>query len=235
MNEDQKKWLLYLQEKGIKFEIFHPDYGWENGSYTLRFCGDPDTYRIHAQPIPDIPDWRELCREMQEKGIKFEVFLDTKWYEGAFFNQNSEYYRIPQQPIPEWREEMTEETKPGLREENPHRELQIQWHEDCLHHLRTGEPMPVWEYRLKNGDGEWKICHDPHFSEKYEYRRKPRTVKYWHCVVNYVCDYGNGAENVSLWSTCSKDELESEIKNIKDDDTTAKFSPIIETTVEMDD
>lgn len=194
-----------------------------------------------AQPIPDIPDWRELCREMQEKGVVFEAACgDGSWKSSRpyFFPDymHKKDYRIPQQSIPKWsNEEMTEETKPDPRDEIPHRELQIQWHEDCLHHLRTGEPMPVWEYRLKNGDGEWKICHDPHFSEKYEYLRKPRTVTYWHCVVEYADSKTGCVISEVLQSAYCKEEAESDIARYKAKYQTAKFSPITETTVEMED
>ena len=122
---------------------------------------------------------------------------------------------------------MTKETKPDQKEEIPHRELRIQWHEDMLHHLRTGEPMREWEYRLKNGDGEWKICHDPHFSEKYEYRRKPRTVTYWHCV--FKDDNGNVFPKASI---LSKEDLRNYMERHY---KRYKKSQIIETTVELED
>lgn len=128
---------------------------------------------------------------------------------------------------------MNEETKPDPREEIPHRELQIQWHEDVLYHLRTGEPMPVWEYRLKNGDGEWRVCSDPHFSEKYEYRRKPRTVTYWHCVGGYVDS--EGKKDTVYFASGDRNDVLSETERYKARFPLAKFSPIIETTAEMAD
>lgn len=302
MNENQLKWLFDLQSKGVKFEYCNMKGEWVNNGRCTFFAAQKNC-RIPTQPIPDIPDWRELCREMQSNGVRFEnsSASGNNWFTGRLwgFNADIEAYRIPQQPLPEWKEEMNEETKPDPRkevggdkvkmfknlritdadflekidqymkdnpdsvipvdeaqiaritelvkdvkideetkpdprEEIPHRELQIQWHEDMLHHLRTGEPMPVWEYRLKNGDGEWRICHDPHFSEKYEYRRKPKEVTYYHCVISRL-DKTTGLTITSVVTRFSKDDLESYVRGEKFKGQSTKLGPIVETTVEMDD
>ena len=125
---------------------------------------------------------------------------------------------------------MTKETKPDQKEEIPHRELRIQWHEDMLHHLRTGEPMREWEYRLKNGDGEWKICYDPHFSEKYEYRRKPKmkTVTYWHCLIE-----GYGTMAVAYLIEPTADALRKHVKSLGYGYEVV--GQVTETTVEIED
>lgn len=246
MNENRRKWLMYLQSKGIKFNEYHDDLAmWLENSELLDFTRDLDCYRIPAQSIPDIPDWRELCREMQSKGVKFEMQdYDrewVKWRNGfSFSTAPITKFRIPQQPLPEWIEEMTEETKQDPREEIPHRELQIQWHEDMLHHLRTGEPMTVWEFRFKvakekSGWLKFGSSEIPAWDEGEEYRRKPRTVKYWHCVARAIIDEDEGPCNVFLWSTTSMDDMEREINIMKRTDSAATFTTIIETTAELAD
>lgn len=125
-----------------------------------------------------------------------------------------------------------EETKPDQKEETPHLELQIQWHEDKLHSLRTREPMREWEYRLKNGDGEWRICHDPHFSEKYEYRRKPRTVKYWHCLYEHT---QSGFINTESSLTALYTNMTEFKETIAGEDCGNKVLACFEQTVELAD
>lgn len=127
---------------------------------------------------------------------------------------------------------MTEETKPDPREEIPHREQQIQWHEDMLHHLRTGEPMREWEY--KERDLDWDICRgEPVWIKTNRYRRKPRTVTYWHCAAE--CVYKpTGKKEITVVRGSTKEDLDWDIKSLKSEYPTAKFSPIIETTVEID-
>lgn len=129
---------------------------------------------------------------------------------------------------------MTEETKPDPMEEIPHRELQIQWHEDMLHHLRTGDPMRMWEWKKKS-DGTWAQTIEPGWDAKTEYRRKPRTVTYWHCVARGVIDEDEGRSNVVLWSTTSMDDMEREINIMKQTDSAANFGQIIEATLEIAD
>ena len=130
---------------------------------------------------------------------------------------------------------MTEETKPDPREEIPHRELQIQWHEDMLHHLRTGEPMRMWEWKKKS-DGAWAQTIEPGWDAKTEYRRKPRTVTYWHCVGAYIGYQDNGVVDREVFSSdFSASDVQSQIDTCKENYPSAKFSPIIETTVEMED
>ena len=130
---------------------------------------------------------------------------------------------------------LDEETKPDPREEIPHREQQIQWYEDWLHHLRTGEPMREYEFRSVNEDGdaasEWKLLSNRHpsWAKTHEYRRKPRTVKYWHCAVMF-----DGLKSEVITGYC-KDEVSDQNKRCKEAYPDAKFSPIIETTVEVED
>ena len=240
MNESQRKWLLDLHEKGFRFNEYHDDLAvWMENSELLDFTRDLDCYRIPAQSIPDIPDWRELCREMQSKGVEFEAVCgDGSWKKSRpyFFPDfmGKEDYRIPQQPITKWREEMTEEAEPDPREEIPHRELQIQWHEDMLHHLRTGEPMRAWEVNYED-EGYWKplVPSNVSWSDCHKYRRKPRTVTYWHCVCIYKDALGD-VHNESFADT-NKDIIECRIKTFCSDFKNTKFGPIIETTVEVDD
>lgn len=243
MNEDQKKWLLDLQSKGVKLEGLDIQYDCWRAVRKGGFDAYLD-YRIPAQSIPDIPDWRELCRDMQDKGAVFEHEVYTNnWQKAKLeFTLFTQEYRIPQQPIPEWsNEEMTKETKPDPIEEIPHREQQIQWHEDWLHHLRTGEPMREYEFRSVNEDGdassEWKLLSNRHpsWAKTHEYRRKPRTVTYWHCVVEYADSKTGCVISEVLRSAYCKEEAESDIARYKAKYQTAKFSPVIETTVELED
>ena len=161
-----------LQEKGLKFELYRA------GSWvfnTWDFTSKIEDYRIAAQPIPDREDWRELCGKLQDCGIVFErhhADLDTwsKWKNGFCFSERPiKDFRIPAQPILAGIEKYLEEEMAEQKQDKPeihHLEQRIQWHEDKLRSLRTGEPMREWEYRLAVGDGEWKICNDPHFSKK---------------------------------------------------------------------
>ena len=128
---------------------------------------------------------------------------------------------------------MTKETEPE-QPEIPHKELQIQWHEDWVHSLKTGEPMREWECRpLNKKDSAWHIC-KPMWDENCEYRRKPRTVKYWHCVGVYT-DNGGKQDTAYLISGDRKD-LEGEIlRYAKMCQAAAKFTPITETTAELED
>ena len=238
MNENQKKWLLDLQDKGVRIDLINLDgtvvernidqsSGRKNN---LIFAASAENYRLPAQSIPDIPDWRELCGEMQSKGIYFyhQDVLDKHCVFGDF----RENYSIKRQPIPEWREEMTEETKPDPRGEIPHREQQIQWYEDWLHHLRTGEPMREYEFRPVNEDGdaasEWKLLSNRHplWAKTHEYRRKPRTVTYWHCVV---------IDNTGVPHVKGKAESRDALERVLKIYDQKKVSPITETTVELED
>lgn len=236
MNEDQKKWLLDLQSKGIRFETVSVNEKiWCKGAW--EFKNDRKDYRIPAQSIPDIPDWRELCREMQSKGIYFyhQDVLDKHCVFGDF----RENYSIKRQPIPEWKEEMTEEIKPDPREEIPHREQQIQWHEDMLYHLRTGEPMRDWEFRFVAGKEKsgWILFGSseiPAWDEGEEYRRKPKEIAYYHCVISRL-DKTTGLTITGVVTGFSKDDLESYVRGEKFKGQSTKFGPIVETTVEMED
>ena len=236
---DWKDACKKLQKEGLKFE-FYCDGSWS--SSTWNFTEKIEGYLIAAQPIPDREDWRELCGKLQNLGVEFEGYDDDGlgWISSGLilwsFRWDKEQYRIKAQPIPAGIEkylerEMTEQKQD--KPEIPHLEQQIQWHEDMLRSLRTGEPMLEWEYRLAVGDGEWKICNDPHFSEKYEYRRKPRTVTYWHCVTEYEGMYG--LIRSLLISFEGVDRLQKTVDQNKSRNSTTKFSPIIETTVEMED
>lgn len=254
MNENQRKWLLTLQSKGVRFEYCDINDEWLN-DWKCTFSASQKKYRIPAQPMPDIPDWRELCGEMQSKGVQFEMVFDLdrelvinpgeysdaprlrRYHNGfSFTDAHISCFRIPQQPIPEWREEMTEETKPDPREEIPHRELQIQWHEDMLHHLRTGEPMREWQWRKLGGAWQWLGTASSTWNRCFYYRRKPRTVTYWHCVGVYIGYQDNGVVDREVFSSdCSASDVQSQIDTCKENYPSAKFSPITETTVEVED
>lgn len=289
MNEDQKKWLLYLHDKGVRIDLINLDGTvvernidpFSGRKTNLTFAASAENYRLHAQPIPDIPDWRELCREMQSNDVLFShqnpdgIWVKSHFHEFAA-NEVRDRYQIPQQPIPEWREElnfeiedteypiwtedmlikvenraksflsklnpspiadqewreeMTEETKPDPREEIPHREQQIQWHKDWLHALETGEKMREWQVRLKGINDDWITLPPDEIPDrdKCEYRRKPRTITYWSCVAidDGMCSLLRSFENSE-----KAQELINERKKIFKD---SKFGPITETTVEMED
>lgn len=105
---DQKRWLRKLQRLGFKFQVFKvPEGRW----ITKRLCfdGNWENYRFAAQPIPDIPNWQEYCRELQSKGVEFEFNFESNWdgwkKRQWVFKDNIDQYRIPEQPIPEWKEE----------------------------------------------------------------------------------------------------------------------------------
>lgn len=60
---------------------------------------------IPAQPIPDIPNWREWCLKLQECGVKFEFdggFIERDWnvLECGFTFFGAHRYHIPEQPVP---------------------------------------------------------------------------------------------------------------------------------------
>ena len=247
MNEYQRKWLLYLQEKGVEFEnVSVNGKTWYKG--TWEFKNDPKDYRTPVQPIPDIPDWRKLCREMRSNGVRFKMLWGSMWSEGVYDFENERYrYQICEQPLPEWREEMTEETKPDPREEIPHRELQIQWHEDMLVQLKNGEKPNLrnWEYRIKEPGLktlDLDLCPNMWHSmgcrydwnKDFEYRRKPRTVTYWHCLVRYV----TGAIEFEVISGVDKQEMLGVVEEYKQyaekNNQQIKFGPITETIIELE-
>lgn len=241
-----------LQEKGLKFEFE------KHGECIARKCdftAKIECYRISAQPTPDRENWQEWCRKLDDCGVKFECYCGNDvWINHGFpdttFRYNIDTWRIPYQPIPtgiekyleeEMHEEETTATVSALKinhnqdkpeiPEIPHREQQIQWHEDMLHHLRTGEPMTVWEFRFKaakekSGWIKFGSSEIPAWDDGEEYRRKPRTVTYWHCVVIYT----TGVPHVKGTAE-SRDALERVLK-IYDQ---KKVSPITETTVELED
>ena len=123
---DQRSWLRELQRLGFKFQVFNvPEGRW----ITERLCfdGNWENYRFAAQPIPDIPNWQEYCRELQSKGVEFE-FNWVRWEKRQWvFKDNIDQYRIPEQPIPEWKEEpmatelscRTEHDPNGLAQNEP--------------------------------------------------------------------------------------------------------------------
>lgn len=265
MTENQRKWLMDLQKKGVMFEMDFSNEEWCGNR--CDFSLHRSKYRFPAQPIPDIKDWREVCLDMQSKGVLFYYYAGTMigWSNGekvGFYDPfGRSEYRIPAQPIPEWKEEphpiqsmdalqdRPEIPAKALPEKSfsmrrgkemnelkeeldkiPHRDLQIQWHEDMLHHLRTGEPM--WEWEFKNLYGDWVQC-IPKWKSTIEYRRKPRMKKvtYWHCV-GKCTDNGGKEDNVYLISGDLED-LEKEVTRNRKMYTTAKFSTITETIVEI--
>ncbi len=247
MNEYQRKWLLYLQEKGVRIDLINLDGTvvernidpYSGRKTNLTFAASAKNYRLPAQSVPSISDWREVCWGMQDKGVKFKMLWGSMWNEGIYdFEKERDRYQLIEQPIPEWKEEMTKETKLDPREEIPHRELQIQWHEDMLHHLRTGEPMREYEFRSVNEDGdaasEWKLLSNRHpsWAKTHEYRRKPKTVTYWHCFVDYTDKIGiNGI----LTSAIDDNDLLATIRSHILHYPNAKYGPITETTVEMEE
>lgn len=105
---DQKRWLRKLQRLGFKFQVFKTmDELWVTDRFD--FNGNWENYRFVAQPIPDIPNWQEYCRELQSKGVEFEFNFESNWdgwkKRQWVFKDNIDQYRIPEQPIPEWKEE----------------------------------------------------------------------------------------------------------------------------------
>jgi len=274
MNENQKKWLQDLLDKGVVFEFYNEQeriWASKSGIGRPLWFNKWDKFRIPVQPIPDIPDWREVCRDMQSKGARFEEREadGSGWFKAAngfsFTIAGITRFRIAAQPIPEWREEMEDFYAGKLADPDykkaqkklsdqakaiaaaieeklvsdtqldkiPHRELQIQWHEDCIHALKTGEPMREWEYR--NEAGYWNDVAYPSWLSRYEYRRKPRMKKVtlWYCVARFL-ETETGVISTELCgSTYDKDEVESEMQHFLKTYPTAKFSPIIETTVEI--
>lgn len=254
MPKEQREWLKKLISKGVMIELLDC-----NGNVIdleenedLDFSSKLECYRIPTQPIPDIPDWRELCHEMKEKGIRF--FHNGVLNKHCVFDDRREYYKIQPQSLPYWKEELnfeiedTEypewrppaaETKGKMNkdtskfEDNPHHELQIQWHEDMLHHLRTDEPMREWQFRRVTSCGavnEWSRIDWPEWRRKdVEYRRKPRTVTYWTFVMQ---SDGEPPEAIIGYIL---DEAKHLMRHYKELYPSAKFSPIIETIIELED
>ena len=226
-----------LQKEGLKFEYLTTVNIWSNP--ICSFQSTSDRYRIAAQPIPDREDWRDWCRKLQNLGGEFEGYDDDGlgWIRSGLilwsFRWDKKQYRIKAQPIPAGIEKYLEEEMPGQKQDKPeipHLEHQIQWHEDKLHSLRTCEPMLEWEYRLVVGDGEWKICNDPHFSEKYEYRRQPRTVTYWHCAVRWK------GKNTGIMSSYDEGKLLLDVSRTRSEGGMGiELGPVIKTTVELED
>lgn len=248
---DWKDACKKLQEEGLKFDFYSQiQERWFSDKPWI--FTDAGTFHIAAQPIPDREDWREWCRDMQSKGVRIEkqYGLYPAWGRVSnsrdFESDPITNYRIPAQPIPagiekyleeEMHEEETTAKLSSLKvnhnqdkPEIPHRELQIQWHEDMLHHLRTGEPMRKWEYRLLVGDGEWKICNDPHFSKRCEYRRRPRTVTYWHCAVRW------GGKDPGIMSSYDEGKLLLDVSRTRSEGgMDIELGPVLETTVDLED
>lgn len=235
---DWKDACKKLQKEGLKFEYLTTVNIWSNPIWSNPICSfqfTPDRYRIAAQPIPDRADWREWCRNLKKLGVEFESqnsnggWVTYKWG----FKSPKTWYRIPAQPIPAGIEKYLEEEMPGQKQDKPEShqwEQQIQWHEDKLHSLRTGEPMREWEYRLVVGDGEWKICNDPHFSKRYEYRRRPRTVTYWHCAVRW------GGKDSGIMSSYNKGKFLLDVSRTRSEGgMDVELGPIIKTTVDLED
>lgn len=109
---DQREWLKKLQRLGFKFQVFKvPGGRWTTES--LCFNSNWENYRFAAQPIPGIPNWKDCCKEMQSKGVEIEFRVGTVngnsiwgvWDRKLTFVGNTTDYRIPEQPIPEWKEE----------------------------------------------------------------------------------------------------------------------------------
>ncbi len=101
MNEDQRKWLLDLQSKGIKFENVSVNGNiWYEGPW--EFKNDRKDYRIPAQSIPDIPDWRELYIQYLEDALNHaKTGEPMKCWQVKIRNQHgwlnvSEYALLPE-------------------------------------------------------------------------------------------------------------------------------------------
>lgn len=228
------------QEKGLKFELYCA------GSWvfnTWDFTAKIEDYRIAAQPTPNLADWRESCRKLHGCGVAFDfLFQSEDWMVVHItdFGFDRTSYRIPAQPIPAGIEKYLEKEMAEQKQDNPeipHLEQQIQWHEDMLHHLRTGEPMREWEYKEEYSEGVWLSLNEygcyPEWHKENEYRRKPRTVTYWHCVGE--CTDRGGKEDTVYLMSGDLEDLEKEVLRHRKMYTTAKFSAIIETTVKMED
>lgn len=69
-------------------------------------CDSEIPFFIPAQPIPDIPNWREWCGKLQECGVMFEFDWGTgresDWRvaDCLFCMAEINDYRIPEQPVP---------------------------------------------------------------------------------------------------------------------------------------
>lgn len=194
MEWNHREWLLYLQRMGVKFEVRKGNGEWVTLSY-CSFHRAVDNYRIPRQDISKLAYCVDTCKEMKNKGVKFEMWsIDDKSWElidrELSFSLSANLYRISAQPIPPWTEENKEETK---EEEISHREERCQWHEDMAHFYRTGE-MTEWQFRRKTSENEneWMRVDVPTWSLNCEYRRKPkiRKISYWHCLYeNNGCFY----------------------------------------------
>lgn len=111
MCHDQREWLKKLQRLGFKFQVFNVlDELWESDSFD--FTKIREDYRFAAQPIPDILDWQDCCKDLQSKGVifDFQVYaFDNTLLSGEgkawVFRADATRYSIPEQPIPEWKEE----------------------------------------------------------------------------------------------------------------------------------
>lgn len=265
MPKEQREWLKKLISKGVMIELLDC-----NGKVIdleenedLDFSSRLECYRIPTQPIPDIPDWRELCREMQDKGVVFEHEVYTNnWQKAKLeFTLFTQEYRISQQSLPEWREELnfdneeTEypkwqppaaETKGKLNKDTnkletiyagamealikdiPHRELQIQWHKDKIHSLEIGEPMQEWEWSKNGIDWQSLGTIAPTWTRSFYYRRSPRIVNYWHCVIQID-------ETPEIFTEFDINEIQYRINRCKETYPLAKIGPISETIVELED
>lgn len=110
MTYDQRNWLMNLQHAGIRITGLQPDGDWITLRKDHLFLADRSRYKLPTQRVPDRVDWREFCRKLQSKGVIFELRTHNgtwgRWLNG--FNFGSKQigeYRIPEQPIPEWKEE----------------------------------------------------------------------------------------------------------------------------------
>lgn len=190
-NETWREACEKLRNEGMVFECCYKNKG---EKFRFDFINDrPLYFEIAQQPIPNRPDWREWCKRLQDAGVRFDFYYgDWEFNKFCDFHKrhHRDVFRIAQQPIPpNIGDLIMEETKPDPREEIPHREQQIQWHEDMLHHLRTGEPMKKWQCK-PDGDNRWfDYTGLPTWIRDCEYRRKPKMKKvtYWHCYVpNFI-------------------------------------------------
>ena len=153
-----KKW----QDMGVKFE----QVAMPINTY-LDFKRDAENYSIPEQPVPEGVTLNDRC-VTQTQGLLFKRD-DTASFLAS----------IPAQPIPKELLEMEELKKDILIHHIPERKLWLAQRE-----AGTNE---VWQKMFRNS-GVWidiNVEYDPTWSSDYEYRVKPKTVKYYFCAVKH--------------------------------------------------
>ena len=149
-----KKW----QEMGVKFLWLD-----QHGCFTFEYHAKD--YSIPEQPVPKCALRSQLWLT-DLKGLTVE-------YKGTPIGE----VVIPSQPIP----------KELLEIEDPKKDILIHHPEERMLWLqqRIAGTNEVWQKLFRNS-GEWidiNVEYDPTWSSDYEYRVKPKTVKYYFCVI----------------------------------------------------